>query len=140
VCAQFDTYDPARIKSHAGVRSDLYPRPLGEVRITDFLGAVSKVDVLPSDAGAASAPEEAEEEAVVPVPEEVEVKLPMLKGESSERALHPLPTGAEKLHVEQAQVLGMGMGMEREQSSTIRAWGAAGVVIALVAWRMVAAS
>ncbi|EJU02241.1 hypothetical protein DACRYDRAFT_66292 [Dacryopinax primogenitus] len=45
----FATYDPVRIKSHAGVRSDLYHRPLDQVRITDFLGAVSKVDVLPLD-------------------------------------------------------------------------------------------
>ncbi|EJD00184.1 uncharacterized protein FOMMEDRAFT_50097, partial [Fomitiporia mediterranea MF3/22] len=42
----FSTFEYRSIKSHAGVRSDLFPRPLNEVRITDFLGGVAQVGVI----------------------------------------------------------------------------------------------
>ena len=45
--AQFDTYSYETIRSTAGVRSDLFRRPLSEVRITDFLGGVAHADVIP---------------------------------------------------------------------------------------------
>ncbi|KAJ7359741.1 peptidase C13 family-domain-containing protein [Mycena albidolilacea] len=41
----FATYDFAKIHSEPGVRSDLFKRPLADVRITDFLGGVSQVEV-----------------------------------------------------------------------------------------------
>ncbi|KAJ7665892.1 peptidase C13 family-domain-containing protein [Mycena polygramma] len=41
----FATYDPVKIHSEPGVRSDLFGRPLEEVRITDFLGGVAHVEV-----------------------------------------------------------------------------------------------
>ncbi|KAJ7664731.1 peptidase C13 family-domain-containing protein [Mycena rosella] len=41
----FDIYDPAKIHSEPGVRSDLFTRPLDTVRITDFLGGVAQVEV-----------------------------------------------------------------------------------------------
>ena len=41
----FASYDPSEIESHPGVRSDLFRRPLGDVRITDFFGGVSQIDL-----------------------------------------------------------------------------------------------
>ncbi|CAE6440926.1 unnamed protein product [Rhizoctonia solani] len=42
----FANYDPVRIKSHAGVRSDLFNRPLSASKVTDFFGGVAQVEVL----------------------------------------------------------------------------------------------
>ncbi|KAJ7192969.1 peptidase C13 family-domain-containing protein [Mycena pura] len=41
----FASYDPVKIHSEPGVRTDLFSRPLNEVRITDFLGGVAHVEV-----------------------------------------------------------------------------------------------
>jgi GPI-anchor transamidase subunit K len=41
-------YDPIRIRSHPGVRSDLFPRPLSSALVTDFFGGVADVDVVES--------------------------------------------------------------------------------------------
>ena len=35
------------IRSHAGVRSDLFRRPLDKTRITDFFGGVAQAEVFP---------------------------------------------------------------------------------------------
>ncbi|KAM5545767.1 hypothetical protein V8D89_000805 [Ganoderma adspersum] len=43
----FNTYDPVKIRSHPGVRSDLFRRPLHDVLVTDFFGGVSQAEVLP---------------------------------------------------------------------------------------------
>ncbi|KAJ1977590.1 glycosylphosphatidylinositol anchor biosynthesis [Dimargaris xerosporica] len=40
-----DTYDTNRISSHPGIRTDLFPRPLDQVLLTDFLGAVQNVEL-----------------------------------------------------------------------------------------------
>ncbi|KAB5592215.1 GPI-anchor transamidase [Ceratobasidium theobromae] len=42
----FANYNPVLIKSHAGVRSDLFHRPLSDVKVTDFFGGVAQVEVL----------------------------------------------------------------------------------------------
>jgi len=42
----FNTYDATLIKSHAGVRSDLFPRALDSVLVTDFFGGVAQVELL----------------------------------------------------------------------------------------------
>ena len=48
---QFDTYSFEAIKSHAGVRSDLFPRSLKETLVTDFFGGVAQVGMVrPSNA------------------------------------------------------------------------------------------
>lgn len=44
-CTQFDTFTYEIIGSTAGVRSDLYNRPLNEALITDFFGGVSDVEL-----------------------------------------------------------------------------------------------
>lgn len=41
----FDSYDPAAIHSTPGVRTDLFHRPLDSVRITDFFGGVTQVEL-----------------------------------------------------------------------------------------------
>ncbi|KAI0325230.1 hypothetical protein GY45DRAFT_1330596 [Cubamyces sp. BRFM 1775] len=43
----FDTYDPEKINSHPGVRSDLFPRSLRDALVTDFFGGVAQAEVLP---------------------------------------------------------------------------------------------
>ena len=45
---QFTMYDPIRIRSHPGVRSDLFQRPVGSALVTDFFGGVADVDVIES--------------------------------------------------------------------------------------------
>ncbi|KAK7202462.1 peptidase C13 family-domain-containing protein [Myxozyma melibiosi] len=41
----FDSYDPAEIHSHAGLRSDLYRRNLSQVPITDFFGNAQAIEI-----------------------------------------------------------------------------------------------
>jgi len=45
----FDKYDPEIIRSHPGVRSDLFHRPLERTLITDFFGGVAHAEVMDSD-------------------------------------------------------------------------------------------
>ncbi|KAF8645746.1 hypothetical protein AX16_007613 [Volvariella volvacea WC 439] len=42
----FTFYDPVKIKSHPGVRSDLFKRPLDKTLITDFFGGVAQAEVV----------------------------------------------------------------------------------------------
>ncbi|KAI9463031.1 peptidase C13 family-domain-containing protein [Russula earlei] len=42
----FDKYDPEIIRSHPGVRSDLFHRPLERTLITDFFGGVAHAEVM----------------------------------------------------------------------------------------------
>ncbi|KAL5522350.1 GPI8 [Sanghuangporus baumii] len=57
----FSTFDHRLIKSHAGVRADRFRRPLNEVRITDFLGGVAHVGILPEDDGSEETVDSVEE-------------------------------------------------------------------------------
>ncbi|KAI0750396.1 peptidase C13 family-domain-containing protein [Fomes fomentarius] len=43
----FNIYDPVKIRSHPGVRSDLFRRPVRDALVTDFFGGVSQAEVLP---------------------------------------------------------------------------------------------
>ncbi|KAH7886969.1 peptidase C13 family-domain-containing protein [Phlebopus sp. FC_14] len=43
----FSSYDPIKIRSHAGVRSDLFNRPLDKTLITDFFGGVAQAEIFP---------------------------------------------------------------------------------------------
>ncbi|KAI0738307.1 peptidase C13 family-domain-containing protein [Daedaleopsis nitida] len=43
----FNAYDPVKIRSHPGVRSDLFRRPVRDALVTDFFGGVAQVEVLP---------------------------------------------------------------------------------------------
>ncbi|KAN0084175.1 Peptidase C13 family domain containing protein [Tylopilus felleus] len=69
----FSSYDPTVIRSHAGVRSDLFQRPLDKTRITDFLGGVAQAEVFPPPQECAQTvqPEDVrppEESQYVPIP------------------------------------------------------------------------
>ncbi|KAJ3551836.1 hypothetical protein NM688_g4484 [Phlebia brevispora] len=55
----FDTYSYEKISSHAGVRSDLFHRPLGQALVTDFFGGVSQAEVLPPIHSSDVVPDEA---------------------------------------------------------------------------------
>jgi len=41
----FDSYDPQKIHSHAGVRTDLFHRDLSDVAITNFFGNIQAVEI-----------------------------------------------------------------------------------------------
>ncbi|KAF8317658.1 hypothetical protein DL93DRAFT_2042420, partial [Clavulina sp. PMI_390] len=41
----FDVFDPVAIRSHSGIRGDLFPRAWNETLLTDFLGSVAQVHV-----------------------------------------------------------------------------------------------
>ncbi|RDX46361.1 hypothetical protein OH76DRAFT_1356243 [Lentinus brumalis] len=43
----FNYYDPEKIHSHPGVRSDLFGRPLRDALVTDFFGGVAQAEILP---------------------------------------------------------------------------------------------
>ncbi|PWZ02009.1 hypothetical protein BCV70DRAFT_210237 [Testicularia cyperi] len=45
----FNAYDPREIQSDPGIRTDLFHRPLHQVKITDFFGGVSQVHLTPRD-------------------------------------------------------------------------------------------
>lgn len=42
---KFNSYDPALIASHPGIRSDLFKRPLDRVKVTDFFGNVQNIEL-----------------------------------------------------------------------------------------------
>lgn len=42
---QFNIYDPEKIKSHPGIRKDLFPFDLQQTLVTDFFGGVSHVQI-----------------------------------------------------------------------------------------------
>ncbi|SCV73278.1 BQ2448_7204 [Microbotryum intermedium] len=42
---QFDTFSFDKFESNAGIRTDLYPRPVDQVLLTDFFGGVAQVEV-----------------------------------------------------------------------------------------------
>lgn len=48
---QFSTYDPAKILSHPGISTSLSNVPPEQILITDFFGAVARVEVSPQSAG-----------------------------------------------------------------------------------------
>ena len=64
-------YDPVRIRSHPGVRSDLFQRPVSSALVTDFFGGVAGVEVVDSDPFAGSSPPQDSGESV-PRPVDVE--------------------------------------------------------------------
>lgn len=43
--SQFDIYDPEKIKSHPGIRTDLFPHDLSQTLVTDFFGGVAQVEM-----------------------------------------------------------------------------------------------
>lgn len=51
---QFDIYDPVKIKSHPGIRKDLFTHDLRKTLVTDFFGGVAQVETTYSTQGSDS--------------------------------------------------------------------------------------
>ncbi|KAI0066988.1 hypothetical protein BV25DRAFT_1820144 [Artomyces pyxidatus] len=108
----FDKYDPVPIRSHAGVRSDLFHRPLNRTLITDFFGGVAHAEVIDSSGDAS----------LLSVHPQVYVQPNMsLSDEGSvEVAVELLPDAVDAA----------GSAVIRQ----LRAWGSLGLVGAVIAW------
>jgi len=46
---QFDSFDFSHVRSHAGVRTDLFRRDPSKVLLTDFFGGVAQAEVVASE-------------------------------------------------------------------------------------------
>lgn len=120
------------IKSHPGVRSDLFKRPLDQVQITDFFGGVSQAEVLvpanPRVATPAAKGDNYEDEEDETEVEEQPVPVPP-SSSSSSAAQRPNPKqerGLWKL------LLRLNDGDSEAQAARKRSWSALGVLGALV--------
>jgi GPI-anchor transamidase subunit K len=110
-CTQFDKYDPEIIRSHPGVRLDLFHRPLERTLITDFFGGVAHAEVMAADPtdGDASSPS--------PL---VEVDSMGASREDGHELTEVLPSPPD----------GTGDSLTR----FLRAWGSVGIMGLLVTW------
>jgi phosphatidylinositol glycan class K len=102
----FDKYDPEIIRSHPGVRSDLFHRPLEQTLITDFFGGVAHAEVMDTDFMHDSSP-------LVPTSQVDSI----IKDEHSLTEVLSNPTDGTGDH----------------QVRLLRAWGSVGVIGLLVA-------
>ncbi|KAG6873586.1 glycosylphosphatidylinositol anchor biosynthesis [Termitomyces sp. T159_Od127] len=117
----FATYDPAKIHSHPGVRSDLFRRPLADTLITDFFGGVAHVEVGGRPQQHES-PQQHEPQQQHPPPQEQQRPPPP----PQEQQQPPLrAVGA---------VLDVDIATEPAKQVRARAWGAVGVLAVLVGW------
>ncbi|KAF8221092.1 hypothetical protein L208DRAFT_1447581 [Tricholoma matsutake] len=66
----FNSYDVNKISSHAGVRSDLFNRPLDRALITDFFGGVAQVEVTPPLSDSTSPPSPLFQGQDIPAPQQ----------------------------------------------------------------------
>ncbi|KAJ7206999.1 peptidase C13 family-domain-containing protein [Mycena haematopus] len=114
----FASYDPVKIHSNPGVRSDLFHRPLSEVRITDFLGGVAQVEVGAGVevASASASDAEADEAWAWERVDSVRVKAPRVPAEN--------PGATEDATTRP----------KSRQWRDVRAWGGVLLVGALVGW------
>jgi len=102
----FDKYDPEIIRSHPGVRSDLFHRPLERTLITDFFGGVAHAEVMDSDP---------KHGPLVPTFAQVDS---IIKDEHN--LVEVLPNRIERT--------------EDYRVGLLRAWGSVGIMGLLVAW------
>lgn len=116
---QFDTYEPEKMRSTPGVRSDLFSRPLDKALLTDFFGGVSQVEVVG---------EEAIESHMMSTPAE---NLPRSSpGENKPKNMKPFAVKLKEPPSESDGVF----------SATIRAWAGAALIGLFVWWTTVNAS
>ncbi|KAI0057730.1 hypothetical protein BV25DRAFT_1830802 [Artomyces pyxidatus] len=111
----FEKYDPVPIRSHAGVRSDLFHRPLNRTLITDFFGGVAHAEVIDSSVDARlddlrPSPPHAHVEQNVSFDDEAFVEV----------AVELLPDAVDAASSALAR--------------QFRAWGSLGLVGAVIAW------
>ena len=106
---QFDKYDPEIIRSHPGVRSDLFHRPLERTLITDFFGGVAHAEVMDSD------PKHGSFSPSLPTFAQVDSII-----EDEHNLVEVLPNQIESTGDYRVRLL--------------RAWGTVGIIGLLVAW------
>ena len=106
---QFDKYDPEIIRSHPGVRSDMFYRPLERTLITDFFGGVAHAEVMDSE------PKCSLSSPLVPTSAQVDS---IIKDEHN--LVELLPNQIERAEDYRVRLL--------------RAWGSVGIMGVLVAW------
>ncbi|KAH9042664.1 peptidase C13 family-domain-containing protein [Lactarius pseudohatsudake] len=107
----FDNYDPVAIRSHPGVRSDLFHRPLEQTLITDFFGGVAHAEVI------TDRPTE---------------RYPHTQ-DSSDTAIDPMEKDSRPVH-ELAEVLKtFSDGTGNPVTRLLRAWGSVSIIGLLIA-------
>jgi len=112
----FDIYEPQKMKSNPGIRSDLFPRPLDKTLLTDFFGGVSQAEVIAE--------------------EDIESHM---RSRATEKVSHPSAREREPEAVKpsSAKVNTLG-GPPRKgggiPGATIRAWAGTGLLGLFVAW------
>ncbi|KAF5310600.1 hypothetical protein D9619_008248 [Psilocybe cf. subviscida] len=126
----FNSIDPVKIKSHPGVRSDLFKRPLDKTRITDFFGGVAHVEVMTPLQGAQAA--------VVSVAEDDGANETGATGSKQPVAVLDdvnIPNHADKEAQAPITLLQLTPPwLSEKQLRTVRTWGSLTLVGALVGW------
>jgi len=118
----FNIYDPQKMKSNPGVRSDLFPRRLDKTLLTDFFGGVSQAEVVAEDA--------IESHARSTVTEKVSH---VNAGERKSRTAKPSAAKVDTLKGPSTKGDGI-------PSATVRAWTGAGLIGLFIAWITVVVS
>ncbi|OCH91990.1 hypothetical protein OBBRIDRAFT_774258 [Obba rivulosa] len=133
----FNSYDVDKIRSHPGVRMDLFHRDIRHALVTDFFGGVAQVEVLPQlsteepiwshNASMAS-----------PVVPAIDL-FPLTKGNITEEVQDVELTG-DKTAVPHPFALELMAAVQNSTSQretnyrTVRAWASAALLVALVGW------
>ncbi|CUA73972.1 GPI-anchor transamidase [Rhizoctonia solani] len=129
----FANYDPVRIKSHAGVRSDLFNRPLSAAKVTDFFGGVAQVEV--SDEPMPSLPPK-QEHPLSMIPPQIHshdrdyLSRDPLSQAHSIPVSHPSPPSQARWHSRSTPLSKDSIGGAGRDGM----WAATAVVVALIVW------
>ncbi|KAI0708732.1 peptidase C13 family-domain-containing protein [Cerioporus squamosus] len=123
----FNYYDPEKIHSHPGVRSDLFGRPLRDALVTDFFGGVAQAEVLPPLHNRRTSPLPSEELAAT-----LELSLSRADENVSDALASPGTLDP------QAFLVALGDGPQSEVGGTLarklRTWASSLGVLVLVGW------
>ncbi|KAF9648376.1 hypothetical protein BDM02DRAFT_3168591 [Thelephora ganbajun] len=112
----FNIYEPQKMRSTPGVRSDLFARPLDRTLLTDFFGGVSQAEVM------------AEEAIESHMRSNVIEKTPHSStDERKPKVVKPSAVRANTLKSPSPKGDGI-------PSATLRAWGGAGLIGLFIAW------
>ncbi|TFK68327.1 hypothetical protein BDN72DRAFT_841901 [Pluteus cervinus] len=129
----FQSYDPVAIKSHPGVRNDLFKRPLDQVRITDFFGGVSQAEVLLDQDGVvirdAQNLEDVDEESDLGLNDQDE----KITNSSSPKSSEEVVEEDSKSSIRRTRRMDEGKQQvgQAEKQGRMRSWSAIGVLVAL---------
>ncbi|KAG8902100.1 hypothetical protein FRC01_009659, partial [Tulasnella sp. 417] len=136
---QFATYSYEKIRSHAGVRSDLFNRPLDQTLITDFFGGVAQVEVLYEQDGEPQSSGEAASIQEVPAPS-LPTQPPAVLASERPQRMPGLKKRPASDHQSTNSTINTGkMVMKREDSGFLHAlklWGSSLLVGLLIVWTL----